>query len=774
MLAELTSARLQLQRIGRTGRKKDGHIAVLVAEGKEEDNFEKAKVAYADVQRSITRGDQVELYTDVPRLIPVDIQPVPREMVMPIIAYNKDSIGKSSKAVGSIEKYVTKTRAPKEPKLTAKARKQLLAEAKALADADSDDSADLHFSQVTKGKAKAKSTKKPKAKGAVLARSPSDSDDAPPEKPKRKAKRKPDASASDDDPPTEKPQAKNKKRKADVPADYASDDSAPVVKKKKTKEKRVKKKRARDDDDESSSDDSPAPKKKKRRSSSTMDPTSSSTKSPVPSPFPKTFGFVTGAGKQLAIPTRPLTPPIDISDDEPAMSDHDVEMAVNPTHSASSSGDEMNIRAGDVSLDRPLFLSTQSSPIAPIAAKFTKFATKPSKPSVSPEQRKPTPKSSPTHEVTYEDFAAEADIPASQKRIPQYSPDWDISQLIPSTNVAGPSRSSGSHDWLLDSDSDDEVLISKSSAKPVSQANMPTAKGKERARDSLGSHAAASPMLKRTQARPSNKQPSFTEKLITTMGPPRAVTKPARHPVDADSSIELISSSTRERPYADRAGPSKPSRHEEDSFMDDSFARYVQPTSATSPHSSPIRRPKGIKRGRKPAEPALGDPLSSDEDDAAGRRPLSVLDISDDSPYVARKRKPATKVKTRKRPVFDRNNAFVAMEADLSGEDDVNVGSTDTEEDENEYDKEFIADGDITQDSGYDQSAIYRQGLMTQAPAGLNFASKPVRAGVFGAALGRIARPAAHSSSSPPRAPNSEDDYEFGSFIVEDEDEEDV
>lgn len=699
-------------------------------------------------------------------------------MVMPIIAYNKDSISKSSKAVGSIEKYVTKTRAPKEQKLTAKARKELLAEAKALADADSDDSTELHLSQVTKGKPKAKSTKKSKAKDSAQAPSPSDSDKDPPVKAKKKAKKIKDVSASDDDAsPAEKPKKKKKKQKAVAPADDASDDddSVPIVKKKKKeKEKPAKKKRVRDDDDSSSSDDSPAPKRKKRRSSSTMDPTSSSTKSSAPSPFPKTFGFVTGAGKQLAIPTRPLTPPIDISDDEPTMSDHDVEMALDSTHSASSSGDEMNIHAGDVSLDKPLFLSTQSSPIAPLATKFTKFATKAStKLSVSP--KRPSPNSSPTHKLTYEDFAAEVDIPVSQKRTPQYSPDWNISQLIPSTNVAGPSCLSGNHDWLLASDSDDDVLVSKSSAKPTFQTAKPTAKGKERARDSLGSHIAASPMLKRTQARSSNKQASFTEKLVTTMGPPRAVARPARPTIDADSSIELISSSTRERATASRAGPATPSRHEEDSFMDDSFAKYVQPPSAISPHSSPIRRPKGIKRGRKPAEPVLGDPLSSDEEgDADGRLPLSVLDISDDSPYVARKRKPATKVKTRKRPVFDRNNAFVEMEADLSGEDDVNVGSTDTEEDENEYDKEFIADGDITHDSGYDQSAIYRQGLMTQAPAGLNFASKPVRSGLFGPALGRTAQPAFQYSSSPPRVPNSEDDYEFGSFIVEDEDEEDA
>lgn len=115
------------------------------------------------------------------------------------------------------------------------------------------------------------------------------------------------------------------------------------------------------------------------------------------------------------------------------------------------------------------------------------------------------------------------------------------------------------------------------------------------------------------------------------------------------------------------------------------------------------------------------------------------------------------------------------MEAELSGED-VAGGSTDTEGEEDHYDRSFIADGDITQCSDdYDQRAIYLQGLMTQAPPGLNFANKPARTGMFGTTFGRGLRGNARTrgSSSPPRALNSDDLYEFGSFVVED-DEEDV
>ena len=55
------------------------------------------------------------------------------------------------------------------------------------------------------------------------------------------------------------------------------------------------------------------------------------------------------------------------------------------------------------------------------------------------------------------------------------------------------------------------------------------------------------------------------------------------------------------------------------------------------------------------------------------------------------------------------------MEADLSGED-VRGGSSDSEGVEDEYDKEFIKDSDLSQvDTSYDQSAVYRRGLQTQA-----------------------------------------------------------
>jgi ATP-dependent DNA helicase MPH1 len=86
---------LQLQRVGRTGRKREGYVHVLLAEGREETNWNKAREAYNDVQRSIVRGEQLELYDDVERLLPEHIKPECLEMVMKIEEYDRSATEKA-------------------------------------------------------------------------------------------------------------------------------------------------------------------------------------------------------------------------------------------------------------------------------------------------------------------------------------------------------------------------------------------------------------------------------------------------------------------------------------------------------------------------------------------------------------------------------------------------------------------------------------------------------------------------------------------------------
>ncbi|KAJ7783523.1 hypothetical protein DFH07DRAFT_726924 [Mycena maculata] len=99
--AQKTPIRM-LQRFGRTGRKREGMVHVLLAEGREEENMHKAKVTYKEVQKTIVRGDQLELYGDVERLLPDHIKPEPLEKAMEIQEYVREE-GRKKRA-GSKER----------------------------------------------------------------------------------------------------------------------------------------------------------------------------------------------------------------------------------------------------------------------------------------------------------------------------------------------------------------------------------------------------------------------------------------------------------------------------------------------------------------------------------------------------------------------------------------------------------------------------------------------------------------------------------------------
>ncbi|EEB92655.1 hypothetical protein MPER_08804 [Moniliophthora perniciosa FA553] len=97
--AQKTPIRM-LQRLGRTGRKRAGIVHVLLAEDREEQNFEKAKLQYKEVQKSIVRGDQLTFYDDVERLLPDHVRPQCVEKCMEIQEYVREPTGRS-KSVGN-------------------------------------------------------------------------------------------------------------------------------------------------------------------------------------------------------------------------------------------------------------------------------------------------------------------------------------------------------------------------------------------------------------------------------------------------------------------------------------------------------------------------------------------------------------------------------------------------------------------------------------------------------------------------------------------------
>ena len=66
-----------LQRIGRTGRIRDGRVVVLMTAGREEGNWTQSKESYKNVQRLVRTANTIELYTDVTRLVPPYLKPEP-------------------------------------------------------------------------------------------------------------------------------------------------------------------------------------------------------------------------------------------------------------------------------------------------------------------------------------------------------------------------------------------------------------------------------------------------------------------------------------------------------------------------------------------------------------------------------------------------------------------------------------------------------------------------------------------------------------------------
>lgn len=67
-----------LQRMGRTGRKRAGNIVLLLMQGKEEENYLKAKDNYEKMQQLIASGSQFTFHDDrSPRILPRGIKPSP-------------------------------------------------------------------------------------------------------------------------------------------------------------------------------------------------------------------------------------------------------------------------------------------------------------------------------------------------------------------------------------------------------------------------------------------------------------------------------------------------------------------------------------------------------------------------------------------------------------------------------------------------------------------------------------------------------------------------
>jgi ATP-dependent DNA helicase MPH1 len=78
-----------LQRFGRTGRKREGNVFLLLMRGKEEESYIKAKDNYQKMQQLIASGSMFTYHDDrSPRIIPKDVQPVADKRVIEIPVEN--------------------------------------------------------------------------------------------------------------------------------------------------------------------------------------------------------------------------------------------------------------------------------------------------------------------------------------------------------------------------------------------------------------------------------------------------------------------------------------------------------------------------------------------------------------------------------------------------------------------------------------------------------------------------------------------------------------
>ena len=100
---------MQLQRIGRTGRKRDGKVHVLMSEGREDMNWDSAQQTHREIQEEILHSRNLELFEDVePLLIPGQF-PKCVEQEMPVDPWDPADQKMKTRLPGSQDVKATKT-----------------------------------------------------------------------------------------------------------------------------------------------------------------------------------------------------------------------------------------------------------------------------------------------------------------------------------------------------------------------------------------------------------------------------------------------------------------------------------------------------------------------------------------------------------------------------------------------------------------------------------------------------------------------------------------
>ncbi|KAJ6519582.1 hypothetical protein C8R45DRAFT_951979 [Mycena sanguinolenta] len=238
------------------------------------------------------------------------------------------------------------------------------------------------------------------------------------------------------------------------------------------------------------------------------------------------------------------------------------------------------------------------------------------------------------------------------------------------------------------------------------------------------------------------------DESVEIVDPPLSRRRVTPHP---DESVELVTDAS---PLSEPYPPIRSSKSRKPDMPPPPLpSRFLVPESPPEP-SFPVRAPGKVAR----ASNLFDEPESPEtEMPAPSQRRIHRRKSPTKAPKPHKHRAPFPKMH------YD-------MEAVHSG-DEVSEGSSGSEEPESESDRQFLQELPETQVSpSYDQSFVYRQSLLTQAPdAGPNFGNRPMRRGVYGGGQSENSRRRPQVSSSPPRDPDDEDEYDVGSFVVADD-----
>lgn len=651
----------QLQRIGRTGRKASGTVHVLLAKGREEHNWQKAQSSYAEVQHFIVRASDLEVYGDVDRLLPPDIEPECVEMEMEIEPYVREErpSRKSSNAVSD------SPRGKKHKRNEDPMRNVPTSAAKG-------------FVSVNELLVKSGTTrKKTAAKIASMDwehADEDDSDDADIEAGVFAPRRVKSTSAAEFPKGKDKARAKQK--------GLARSATVPGPNKKTSVWKKGEKQRALAELDLRLSDDTEG-EAIERGPFSSANPHIGEYDSVPKSPAFRSAALALGHSSPPDIPPNHSTIDITSTPDSP------------PTRSAAAM---LSSSSPDRPLKRVRRRVVDSSPERPL--QFT------------------------LPNANGYDDSGHREPSRSPERSTSHNPVENMAWLLGDDEDAGLAPPAASGSSRLHAPSDEPLFFDSSPVRQATPLRLPSDDEPEFVDDPSPdpfSRREASSVQSPKKSGPSHK---------TDMDPP---TLPSKFVLASPS-------------HSDGMGP-------EPSFAIRPFGKQTRKRLASDifrPESSPLA-PSASQRRLKRDRPKSPSP-----------------------PQVRRPKK--RKLKFTDTAEAQRRNPWIDVEATHSG-DEMSVGSSEPGldyivPDSDSDDRLFLEESVDTQMSpSYDQNAVYSRSLMTQAPGGGGpvFPNKPVRRGQTSFELGR-ADPLRyrHRTLGSPPILEEEDEYEFGSFVVDD------